>query len=94
VSGWAESFDPSSTTDVRLLKTWPARSPDLNPIENIWGIMKGRLMLRKLETKDELVVAIKQEWANITLDQIRATIGNWNHRLQAVIDAKGGNTRY
>jgi transposase len=38
---------------IQLLD-WPANSPDLNPIENIWGILKEGVRKRNPQTKDEL----------------------------------------
>jgi hypothetical protein len=29
------------------LMDWPAQSPDLNPIENIWGLLKDKLYDRR-----------------------------------------------
>lgn len=49
--------------EIKLLP-WPSNSPDLNPIENIWGIMKKRLQDVAPKDKNELVKSVKSVWAN------------------------------
>ncbi len=46
---------------------WPANSPDLNPIENIWGIVKRKMRDTRPNNADDLKAAIKATWASLHL---------------------------
>ena len=47
---------------------WPANSPDLNPIENLWGILTRAVYdnRKQFKTKDELKTEILKQWDLIT----------------------------
>ncbi|CAM4961677.1 unnamed protein product [Rotaria socialis] len=51
--------------NVPVVMNWPANSPDLNPIENIWNIMKHRIEKRKPKNINELKIFIDEEWNSI-----------------------------
>ncbi len=51
------------------LLDWPANSPDLNPIENLWGIVKRKLSDTRPNNADDLKTPIKATWASITPEQ-------------------------
>ena len=53
----------------RIVK-WPACSPDLSPIENLWAIIKDKLRGKEFKSEDELFSAIRTEWWNIGNDII------------------------
>ncbi len=48
---------------------WPANSPDLNPIKNLWSIVKRKMRDTRLNNGDVMKAAIKATWASITLEQ-------------------------
>jgi hypothetical protein len=52
----------------------PAQSPDLNPIEAIWNIIKQRLRRRVFGSEEEIKEAIQEEWDKITMKEIRDRI--------------------
>ncbi|KAI3355189.1 hypothetical protein L3Q82_018048 [Scortum barcoo] len=55
---------------------WPARSPDLNPIEHIWDIMSRSIHQRHVapQTVQELADALVQVWEEIPQETIRHLI--------------------
>lgn len=81
--------------NITLLE-WPGNSPDLNPLENLWAIIKRRLAAKTITTKQELIVEIIRIWHN---DQdihgiLHNLVDSMPRRIAKVIEAKGGHTRY
>ena len=71
----------------------PPNSPDLNPIEKVWGILKNKVFdgeKREFYSVVDLRKIIVGEWENITQIKIRKHIDNlFEERLQLCIDANG-----
>jgi transposase len=76
---------------------WPAYSPDLNPIENMWYFVKCELAKYDEPPKGmlELWERVEHIWNNkIDKDMCLRYINSMPERIQAVIKAKGGETKY
>ena len=74
---------------------WPANSPDLNPIENLWKIVKDLLRHRpRPRNKEEMAQTIQSTWDTISLEQLQTLIRTMPDRMQAVISARGDSTRW
>ena len=55
---------------------YPTQSPDLNPIEAIWNIIKQRLHCKLFDSEEEMKDAIQEEQDKITLKEIRSRISD------------------
>ncbi len=73
---------------------WPANSPDLNPIENLWGIVKRKMRYARPSNAEELKATIRATWALITPEQCHKLIDSMTRCIAAVIQAKGAPTKY
>ena len=75
---------------------WPALSPDMNPIEHLWDELKRRVRARNPvpSSVGELKTALLEEWAGIPQENVKKLIRSMKNRLQDVIRARGGNTKY
>ena len=75
---------------------WPARSPDLSPIEHLWDVL-GRAVRRiqaPVQNLEELWTVLERAWNEIPQDVIRNLIDSMPRRIEAVIRARGGYTIY
>jgi transposase len=75
---------------------WLARSPDLNPIEHLWDVVGKQVRARRgeLVSLQELRRVVQEEWDNTPQEEIQHLIESMPRRLEAVIRARGGNTKY
>ena len=72
----------------------PANPPDLNPIENLWGIAKRKRRDMRPNNAKELKDAIEAPWSSITPQQCHRLIASMPRCTEAVIHAKGAQTKY
>lgn len=78
------------------LLDWPARSPDLNPVENLWGILVRRIYAegRQYSTVNELKIAISDAWEEIEESIIKNLISSMPNRIFQTINRNGRVTDY
>lgn len=79
--------------DIEVLD-WPAQSPDLNIIEDIWNMLKYRMRGEDFEDLDEVWKRVEREWNAITVEEVRSIYDSLPRRMRAVRDAQGAYTKY
>jgi transposase len=84
-------------TETEITKmNWPARSPDMSPIEHVWDMLDKRVKARipAPQTTQALQTMLLEEWDNLPQELIDNSIRSMPSRMIALIRARGGNTRY
>lgn len=104
---WTFQHDNAPIHTARIINTWlndnninvlewPALSPDLNIIENLWGWLTKQVYAegRQFNTREELMVAIRTSWEAIPMNLLDSLFNSLPHRMLAVIEKRGSHTRY
>ena len=75
---------------------WPVMSPDLNPIEHIWDMLDRHIQAREPPVQNirQLEAALLLEWQQLSQQDRRRLTGGMRRRVEAVIQTRGGYTRY
>ncbi len=73
----------TSKTTTALLKKlrvkvmdWPSMSPDLNPIEHLWGILKRKVEERKVSNIHQLHDVVMEEWKRTPVATCEALVNS------------------
>ncbi len=85
---------PGLRTMVSLFLIGQQTRLTLNPIENLWGIVKRKMRYARPNNAEELKATIRATWALITPEQCHRLIDSMPRRIAAVIQAKGAPTMY
>ncbi len=78
---------------VRVLD-WPACSPDLSPIENVWRILKRKMRQRRPRTVAHLKTCLQEEWDKITPETLHHLVSSVPKRLLSVVKRNGNITKW
>ena len=90
VKGWGKAHG----CNVEVLPNWPPNSPDLNPIENIWGWLKGEINKKGCTTFDEFEAEARQLFAHVPKAMLTNAYNHMKARMKQVIQNKGNKTSH
>ncbi len=69
-------------------------SPDLNPFEHLWGILKRKVEERKVSSIHQLRDIVMEEWKRTPVATCEALVNSMPKRVKAVLENYGGHTKY
>ncbi|GFU04445.1 transposable element Tcb2 transposase [Trichonephila clavipes] len=75
---------------------WPARSPDLNPIENVWEALGRQVAGRNYPptNKNTLIRALTEEWDKLPQQLLDNVVQSMVRRVECCITLHGGHIPY
>ncbi|GFW63306.1 transposable element Tc3 transposase [Trichonephila clavipes] len=75
---------------------WPARSPDLNPIENVWDVLGRQVAGRNYPPtyKNTLIRALTEEWDKLSQQLLDNVVQSMVRRVECCIPLHGGHIPY
>lgn len=91
ISNWFLEHD----NELPVLQ-WPPQSPDLNPIEHLWGVVEREIRIIDVQPTNlqQLHDAIMSIWTKISEECFQHLVESMPRRIKAVLKAKGGTNFY
>ena len=72
----------------------PAKSPDLNPIEDMWSYLDRKVKESKITTITSLKRKLNKEWNNLPWTEIRKSVDSMRRRLRSCEECGGNRLDY
>jgi hypothetical protein len=92
--GAVAAWNAKRASSVNVLQQWPPNSPDLNPIENLWGYMDAEMNKKGCATFTEYKEELHKLAKTLPLAYLSKLVMSMPNRLAECIRLGGGKTRY
>ena len=89
-----DQYNREHATNIKLLENWPPSSPDLSPIENLWGIVQSNVDAKGCKTFAEFATAVHTEWKAVTRQRSMSLVCSIRRRIEKCIHNGGSITNY
>ena len=77
-----------------MLPSWPPNSPDLNPIENLWGYVDAKVQAQGPTSFEAFKQAVVKELQSVPLSVLHNLYNSMPKRMAKVIELGGDKTKY
>jgi len=88
------AWNSKHAASVKLMKNWPPNSPDLNPIENVWGWMEAKINKEGCSSWAEFKAAVRKACSQVPLTMVANLYKSMPKRMKLVLENEGGKTGY
>ena len=78
-----------SRTGQRNQRSWPPRSPDLNPIENMWGLLSTKVAKRNPFSREDLEAYVREEFDKLSLEYTNKLVKSFKGWAEDCIVSEG-----
>jgi len=88
-SHWTSAVFQDLAQQCNVFPVWPPNSPDLNPIESLWGALKRIVKRSQITSVEDLTAVVQTCWENFPQEDIDHLVSSFNVRVRLVNEAKG-----
>jgi hypothetical protein len=87
-------YNRQRSTSINLVQNWLPNSPDLNPIENVWGFVHAKVNARACNSFEQFQQVVLEEVQAVPRKLLKNLYSSMPGRMAKVIKAEGGKIKY